>query len=146
MNPVDEAVRFFGGDMICSQAILASFGRRYGLDETLARRVARAFGGGAGLLGRTCGAVNGALMVLGLAIPGEDERAARAVVYEATRFFVSRFEKRTGTTVCRELLGVDVSTEDGYRQARERNLFGVKCPAIIRMAGEVLQETMDEYC
>lgn len=49
----------------CSQIVLSSFAEDLGLDSEMANKVATCFGGGMGS-GDTCGAVTGALMVLGL--------------------------------------------------------------------------------
>lgn len=61
----------------CCQAVLIPFCEACGLDEEAAGRLGAHFGGGM-RHGGTCGAVTGALMVLGMT--GKDERAARALM------------------------------------------------------------------
>ena len=66
-------------------------------------------------MGETCGAATGAIMVLGLRHCGADceTRPGRNRVYAAVREFVCRFERRTGSVICRDLLGHDISTSEG---------------------------------
>jgi C_GCAxxG_C_C family probable redox protein len=45
--------------------VLSTYGPQFGLDRESAVRIAKAFGSGMGM-GETCGAVTGALMVIGL--------------------------------------------------------------------------------
>ncbi len=60
-----QAVKEFGKGFNCSQAVLSSYSEQFGLDCEKAFKVATGFGGGM-RMGDTCGAVTGALMVLGL--------------------------------------------------------------------------------
>ncbi|MEW6266308.1 MAG: C-GCAxxG-C-C family protein [Thermodesulfobacteriota bacterium] len=120
--------------------MLAAFGRNYGLDQDLALKLGRAFGAGMGM-GRTCGAVTGALMVLGFkAGRSENEREARYRTYDLVKSFWTGFEQSHGTTVCQELLGVDLATEEGRRLAVENKLFSTVCPAFVETAARLLSE------
>ena len=65
MSKVTEASQLFRDGCACSQAILAVYGQPLGLPRKTAMQVAAGFAGGM-RLGDTCGAVTGALMVLGL--------------------------------------------------------------------------------
>jgi len=73
--------------------MLGSFAERYGLPRELALRVGCAFGGGIARTGQLCGAVSGALMVIGLA-QGATEAAdqdSRETTYRTTRAFCSKY-------------------------------------------------------
>lgn len=127
----------------CSQAILAAFGGPYGVDEAAARDLARAFGGGMGRHGLTCGAITGAVMVLGLAGRDQkDEGQRRRVSFGLVRELMAGFQALHGTVACKELLGVDLSTDEGARQFVERELFANLCPAFIRDAAQLLTEIL----
>ena len=65
MNKVEKSLDYFKNGFNCSQALLATFAADFGLSEEVALKVATQFGGGA-RKGEMCGAVSGALMVLGL--------------------------------------------------------------------------------
>lgn len=125
--------------------MLSTYGERFGLDRVTAYRVAGAFGGGMARLGETCGAITGALMVIGLkhgkTKAGDDE--AREKTYALANEFVGRFRKRNQSVLCRELLGHDLSTEEGRDAVAEQNLFMTLCPRFVRDAGEILEEMME---
>lgn len=86
----DRAVDCFNGGFSCSQAVLASHSARFGVDEETAYRVAGAFGGGMGHIGGTCGAVTGALMLIGLRHGKfkKEDSVSKERTYEAVAEFV----------------------------------------------------------
>ena len=79
----------------CAQGVLVPFARALGLDEETAFRVGANFGSGM-RMGATCGAVTGALMVLGLA--GVSDRADCAAFLRKVR------GRHEGCLDCRDLL------------------------------------------
>lgn len=143
-SAVDRAVSLFEQGFTCSQAVLAGFSARYGLDEATALKVACAYGGGIARTGDTCGAVTGALMAIGLAhgkaTRGDD--AAKERTYSLTREFWERFRARHGSLLCKELIGVDIGTPEGARAALESGVFREKCPALVRCAAEILEDLL----
>jgi C_GCAxxG_C_C family probable redox protein len=95
-------------------------------------------------MGATCGAVTGALMVIGLKYgktKAEDE-GARNKTYELVGEFVARFKDRHGSIVCRELLGCDLSNPEGLKIASEKGLFDTLCPQFVQDATEILEEIL----
>jgi C_GCAxxG_C_C family probable redox protein len=141
VDSIEQAADLFGQGFVCSQAILAGFGREFGLEPSLGLRLGRAFGGGAGM-GLPCGAVLGAMLVMGLKekqIEAND-RKARMEVYEKVREFCRRFERRNGSIWCTDLLGVDLGTETGRKEAAEKDLFLTHCPGFVKDAGQILKE------
>jgi C_GCAxxG_C_C family probable redox protein len=93
-------------------------------------------------LGETCGAVTGAFMVLGLRYAQDScmTGAGRAEVYARVLDFTERFKKRNGSLACRDLLGCDISTPEGMKQAQGQNLFKTTCVKMVQDAGEILEE------
>jgi C_GCAxxG_C_C family probable redox protein len=141
MTNVERVLDLFRGDLNCSQAILTVFGEPFGMDRETARRLGRPFGAGMGRMAGTCGALTGAMMVLGLARDQADEKEAKNDVYRYVRELVKRFEERHTTSVCRELLGADLSTEKGMEKARKEKLVARLCPTYVKDAAKIL-ETM----
>jgi len=109
----------------------------------MAVTIGRAFGSGMGL-GKICGAVSGAFMVLGFKHQNEkDERQARYKTYDLVKEFVKRFEEKHNATNCKELLGgVDPSTEKGRQEAIDRKLFTTVCPEFVKDAAEILDDLL----
>jgi C_GCAxxG_C_C family probable redox protein len=120
--------------------MLAGFGEIYGLDRATALKLARAFGSGMGM-GRECGAVTGAMMILGFKVQdAPSEKETRYRVYDLVKELVRLFEETHGTIICKDLLGVDLSTQEGRDRAIEGNLFRTLCPVFVRDAARILAD------
>ena len=91
--------------------------------------------------GGTCGAVTGALMVIGLkhAKTRKDDDDSRELAYAMAQDLMDAFRERNGSLLCREILGADVSTPEGIAEVRKRDLFRTVCPKFVRDAGEILE-------
>jgi C_GCAxxG_C_C family probable redox protein len=144
MNKVERAVSCFNDGFSCSQAVLSTYGAQFGLDRDRALKVAGAFGGGMGHMGETCGAVTGALMVIGLKYGQTrvEDKEAKKKTYRLVKEFVEKFSARNGSINCTELLGCDLSTPDGMQRANEQNLFTTRCPKFVQDAAEILEELL----
>jgi len=147
LSRVDEAVACFRQGGNCAQAILSTYGTQYGLDRQLALRLAVGLGGGLGCEGEVCGAVNGAALTIGLKVGSESEvgsREAKKEAYRKVRQFSERFKALHGSLACREILGCDLSTEEGLQEAREKDLFSKVCPGFVADAARILEELLAE--
>lgn len=141
MNHTDKAKEYFSNNFNFSQAVFTTFATEMGLDEELALKIATQFGGGA-RKGEMCGAVSGALMVLGLKyghchLENEEEKGR---AYRISEDFMNRFIQKNGTVVCRELLGYDLSEPEDMKKIKELNLFKTTCPEMVRCATEIVDE------
>ncbi len=142
MTCAEDAQANFGQGHSCSQSVLAAFAPEFGLERETALRVAAAFGGGMARAGETCGAVSGALMVIGLRY-GQvlvEDRPAKERTYEAGQQFMARFRERHGTLKCRELLGYDLGTPEGHAAVKEQGLFKTLCPQLVYDAAQIVEE------
>lgn len=144
MTMVGSAVSCFEEGFSCSQAVLSTYGPQMDLDRETALGVASAFGGGIAHRGETCGAVAGALMVIGLNCGriGIDYDEAKWRAYDLAQRFMHEFESRNGSAVCRELLGHDISTTEGLELVRQANLRSTRCRNFVRDAAEILDELL----
>ena len=145
MSKVAAASQMFCDGCACSQAILAVYGQPLGLSRKTAMQIAAGFAGGM-RQGETCGAVTGAFMVLGLRHAGNksETAAGRADVYARVAEFAKRFRSQNGAIACRELLGCDISTPGGLKEAKERNLFKTTCVKMVEDAAAILEEMAGE--
>jgi C_GCAxxG_C_C family probable redox protein len=144
MSDVELAVDAFEGGLNCAQSMLATYGPRFGLERELALKLAGGFGGGIGHLGESCGAVTGALMVIGLKQGGTsvDGEGVQEKTYALIAKFLEEFKARRGSILCRELLGCDISTPQGLENARNKGLFEERCPNFVRASAEILEELL----
>jgi len=145
MNRVECAVSCFEEGFSCAQAVFSAYGPQLGLEREMALRVAGAFGGGMGHLGRTCGAVTGAFMVIGLkhGKTRAEDNETRDKAYRLVREFADRFQARNGSTVCKELLGYDISVPEEYELAGEKGMFAALCPKLVRDAAEIVEQMIE---
>ncbi len=141
----EQAVERFGKGFNCSQAVLGSYSKQFGLDCEKAFKVATGFGGGM-RMGSTCGAVSGAFMVLGLKYGNTtaEDKEGKANTYKKVEEYIKRFKARNDSVTCRELLGCDLTTPEGMKEAQDKGLFSMICPRMVQDAVEILEEMMNE--
>ena len=144
MSKADEAVKFFSS-YNCAQSVLCAYASDCGLETDKALQAAVGFGGGMGKLQETCGAVSGAIIALGLSsgFKEGDSRDKISANYEKVRQLITDFSARKGTVRCRDLLGCDLSTEEGQKVFKEGNLRD-KCKDYIRLCCELLDKYLAE--
>ena len=144
-HEVEQTIACFKKGLNCTQAVLSTYGPQFGLDRGNAIKIAGAFGSGMGM-GETCGAVTGALMVIGLkhARLNAGSLFSRDKTEEIAREFVARFKARNETTECRELLGCDVSSFEGLKTAKQEKHFKKRCPKFVQDAAEILEEILKD--
>jgi C_GCAxxG_C_C family probable redox protein len=144
MKKPDAALATFHNGITCSSSVFSAFASDLGLDEKTARKIACGFGAGISRTGNICGAVSGAIMVIGLrygkADPGDE--AATTKTRALTRQFIEEFTDKNGSVNCTELLGYNLNDQDGYDAAAGSNLFRTTCPAYVRDAVDILERIL----
>lgn len=128
------ASELFKGGKNCSQSVFGAFCQDYHLDQETAFKLACGLGGGA-RNAELCGAVSGAVLVLGLKY-GESKEICNAKTEE----FTAQFRKENGSIVCRNILGCDISTPAGKEKALQENLFKTKCVDMVASAAQILED------
>ena len=105
---VNRAVDNFMQGYGCCQSVLAAFCDLYGMDETLALKVAAGFGGGVGRMRMMCGAVSGLVMLVGLdcgQTVGSD-REGKSACYKVVQDLLAQSQAENGSLICAEILGL----------------------------------------
>ena len=100
--------------------------------------MSRGFGGGMGRTGKTCGAVTGAYMVLGLS-EARGGREGIEAVYTIVQQFNKLFIELHGSNCCTELLNCDLGTDEGLARARAEGIFTKVCPNFVEDAVRILE-------
>ena len=111
---VARAVDNFMTGYGCCQSVVAAFADLYGLDDTMAKRIAAGFGGGVGRLRMMCGAVSGIVMLVGLdcgQTEGSDN-AGKSACYKVVQELLAQSKQANGSLICAEILGIK-----GYEKA-----------------------------
>ncbi|MDY3917700.1 MAG: C-GCAxxG-C-C family protein [Candidatus Limivivens sp.] len=105
---VQKALENHKKGMNCAQAVACAFADAVGVDETLLFRAAEGFGAGMGDMRGTCGAVSGAILLAGLKnSSGTPANPTKGATYQLSKEITGAFEKMNGSTICRELKGVE---------------------------------------
>ena len=107
-------------------------------------RIASGFAGGIGNTGAVCGAVVGAVMAIGLKQGRADtmEKALRNLA--VAKEFRRRFEAEMETISCRELTGVDLSTEEGLKQFMSSDAPQTACFSAVGVAYRLVVDLLNE--
>lgn len=145
LNHKEKALGYFSRGFHCSQAVLAAFAGECGLTEEQALKLGACFGGGM-RRGEVCGACTGALMVLG-ALYGQYDEAdlqSRMAANNVNDEMMNRFREVSGSYICNELLGCDISTDKGVEYARANDLFRIFCPGMVANAVEILEAIIEK--
>ena len=106
----------------CCQSVVAAFADLYGLDDTMAKRIAAGFGGGVGRMRMMCGAVSGIVILVGLdcgQTEGND-RAGKSACYKVIQELLAKSKADNGSLICAELLGLKGPIPLGQYVASER--------------------------
>ncbi|HWS21958.1 MAG TPA: C-GCAxxG-C-C family protein [Methanoregula sp.] len=144
MTKSDDALEDFKNGFTCSSAVFSAFSEEMGLDRKTAKKIACGFGAGVSKTGNMCGAVSGAIMVIGLKY-GKTKRgdnAATDKTRETVQKFIQDFTRRNGSINCTELLGYTLTKPEEYEKARDNKLFVTKCPDLVGDAVLILEKIL----
>jgi C_GCAxxG_C_C family probable redox protein len=143
MNKVELAATTFKEGFDCAQSVLVTFSDKTALDRDTALRLGNPFAGGMGRMGDTCGAVTGALMVIGL-IHGATEpknKKAKAKTVKLVNEFIEKFSELNGSSTCREIIGHDIRSIGRLSSGRRKEVHR-KCLKAVQDAVEILEEIL----
>ncbi|HBG74687.1 MAG: hypothetical protein A2X25_11690 [Chloroflexi bacterium GWB2_49_20] len=140
-DPIQLATDRFEQGYSCSQSLLTAFAPQFGLAEEFAIKITSPFGGGIARQGETCGAVTGALMVLGLKF-GPNMGESNDTIYQLSQDFLCRFQEQHTFIKCKQLINFDLSQPDELIAAREANVFKQTCPLLVKTAAGIVQSML----
>lgn len=145
MNHKEKAVNYFSQKLHCSQSVLAAFAEECGITEEEALKLGSCFGGGM-RKGHVCGAVSGALMVLGLLYGQKsvDDTEGLQLSNKVNDLMMVRFKEKCGSCICNDLLGCDITTEKGHQFCVDNKLFTDFCPKMVATAVDVVEDIIQE--
>jgi C_GCAxxG_C_C family probable redox protein len=135
------AAELFRSRTLCAQAVLAAFCESYGLDKNSALKIASGFGSGM-RCAEVCGAVSGAVLVIGLKYGYTDRKdsATKETCDAKVEEFICAFRERNRHIICRDILGCDISTPAGRKKAIDEKLFTTVCLDTVVSAATILEE------
>ena len=146
MTKEELAENYFRKGANCAQAVLCAFAPECGLTEEEAMRLASGFGGGVGRMREICGAVSGMTLVVNI-LRGNtdfDDKEAKDRHYALVRRLAEDFRSRTGSVVCRELLGGALAGKDSPVSEKRTSAYYEKrpCPGLVAAAAGILEKEL----
>lgn len=139
----EEIRELFIQGIDCSQVVTGRFADRMGMEEDDARKMSSCFGGGM-MCGETCGAVTGALMVIGMSFghsrKGDQEQ--KQIMSEKVAEFKRLFLEKYPSCMCRELLGHDISKPGEMDKVMEKGLLLQFCPEVVDDTIRILEKIL----
>ena len=142
MNRKETATLYYADAFACSQAVFTAFGKEIGLTEDQCLKIGSAFGGGMARKQLTCGAVTGALMVIGL-LYGRglgDDVSQKEITYKKANELFAKFQSRNGSLNCKDLLqGLNLNDPEELKKIQELRLFQTSCVKYIQDVVEIVE-------
>ncbi len=132
MNKKEEAIKLHNKKYNCAQAVACAFAEEAGIDERILFQANEGFGLGMGGTEGVCGALSGAVMLAGFknSDGNTDNPASKASTYQISRQMLEAFKEKTGSTICKELKGL------------ESGQVLCSCPDCVRAGVEVVEEIL----
>lgn len=114
------------------------------VDERFIPRIGFGFAGGLGNTGEVCGAVSGAVMAIGVHAERGQSMEDMFRIFGLVQEFRRRFEAELETISCRELTGLDLTTEEGLGQLMESEAAQAACFTSVGVAFKVVVDVLKE--
>ena len=103
----EKALELHAKGYNCAQAVAWAFSDQVDMDEDQLFKVMEGFGAGMGGMHGTCGAISGAVAIVGLMnSKGNSQVKSKVDTYQTSKKIVSGFEEKNGASICGELKGI----------------------------------------
>lgn len=139
----EEIKELFLKGIDCSQVVTENFADELGYGRDFMRKMSACFGGGM-LRGETCGSVIAGLMLIGLKYghSKEDDTEQKKLMREKSEEFKTKFVEKYESTMCRDLLGYDLSKPEELGLALESGKLFSFCPRLTKDTIDILKEIL----
>ena len=129
-----KAIELHDKGFNCAQAVACAFAEEMGIDESIIFKMMEGHGLGMGCMEGTCGAITGAVAVIGaIKSCGDIEKpVSKAATYKLSGELVKRFQEKNQATKCKDLKGIETG-----KVLRS-------CPGCIEDATAILEEILAE--
>jgi C_GCAxxG_C_C family probable redox protein len=141
---VKESQELFESGFNCSQAVLGVFCEDFGLSKETAGKIACPFGGGIGGHGTICGALTGAIMVIGLKYGSADasDLEAKKLSREKAHYMLEYFGKKHSSCNCKDLIGCELFKLNGEELTAKRHYIHSTCPKFLETVIVFIEEEL----
>ena len=102
-----QAAEYHARGFNCAQAVACALAPAVGLDPETAFVLTEGFGAGMGGMTETCGAISGAVAIMGWVMSeGMENPKTKGQTYKLSREIAKRFHDKNSTTACGTLKGI----------------------------------------
>ncbi len=143
MSKKEEARELFLKGYNCAQAVAGAYAKEMGMDFDTVVQMVSSFGGGMGRMREVCGAVSGMFFVAGALYGYKDPKdfTAKKEHYERIQYLAAKYKEKTGSIICRELLGLEGKDTKAEPSKRTDEYYKKRpCPEMIGLAAEIMEE------
>ena len=127
----------------CAQSVAYAFADEVNIDKNILLTISTGFGAGIGRKQEVCGAVSGAVVILG-AKYGRKENETKdkqETTYSKVQKLIDEFTHEKGTIRCSELLqGCNLLTDEGQKIFKEKNMLREICFKCVELTCNILQK------
>ena len=143
MTRREKAENLFVEGYNCAQAVAIAFEDVHGVDRETIAKLSSSFGGGMGRLREVCGAVTAMFAIAGIKCgyisPNDDD--AKACHYELIQNLSEKFKSKTGSIICRELLGLEEGADSPIPSKRTPEYYKDRpCEFFVKTAAEIIEK------
>ena len=143
MDSSEEVIRLYEEGYDCAQCILKAMEKKLDYDHDTAMRAISSMGMGL-LEGSICGAVVGALAVIGLRYgSASPDMSNRGVAIIKRAQFLMEFKKRYNGLTCPEIMGLDVRKDEDNLKAFKDGIYDHFCPKLGAYIIDVLNDIIE---
>jgi C_GCAxxG_C_C family probable redox protein len=141
-----RAVADFNSGFNCAQSVFASYAEDFGINRKDALRISCGLGGGMGRKQEICGAVSGAVLLIGCkhGKTSAEDTVSTDITYKLVREFSDRFAAKHGNIICKKLLGCDLLSPEGQKTFKDQNMKESKCNLYVNDAVEITEGLLGE--
>ena len=145
-SKAEIALRKFEEGYHCAQSVAYAFADEMNIDKNVLMTISTGFGAGFGRKQEVCGAVSGAVIILGAKFGRKDNEPTDKMekTYSEVQKFINEFTNEKGSIKCLELLsGCNLQTEEGQKLFKDKNLKREVCNACVELACKILHRQLN---
>ncbi len=142
----EQAVECFKSGFNCAQAVFSTYSDQFAINKTEAFKISCGFGAGMGRKQEVCGAVSGAIMLIGCKFGKtiREDNASTDKTYQLVRKVTDEFSSKHGSVLCKELLKCNLLTPEGQQFFKENNFKENKCAVYVQDASALVEKILED--
>ena len=143
MGSSEDVIRIYNQGYDCAQCIVKAMEGKVEYDEATVMKAVSSMGMGL-LEGSICGAILGALAVIGLRYGNASpDPGSKGVIIIKRAQFLTEFKKKYNGLTCPEIMGLDVRKDEDNLRAFKEGIYDHFCPNMAANILEILERIIE---